>query len=262
MTAADICVMEHKRDPDRPRQALPGLYVCHGHHAELERLIAEMPARADDLDRARGPGGPRPPGAASGLPIDDRAAEHRTQMAGVVASWCRVVAEDRGITTPAGPELHRTCPWLLRHVDWCCGNRWVDEMLSELRQVTGRALALADIPARRVPLAAQCLTHEGGERCTGTVTIIVRGDDWTARCTDCEQVQDATPYLREGWVVAEGVIMVATMRGAPCSAEVVRQWHHRRKITGERRGERMYYDLKTVNEYLDRRGAQNGRLAS
>jgi hypothetical protein len=263
---ADLCVMVHKRDPERPRPAVDGLYLCHGDLNQLERLVAEMPARANDLDRAAGVGGGRGDGTHGGITIDDRAATHRSHMAGVLASWCRLVAEERGILPPASADLYRTAPWLIRHIDWCAGNRWVDEMLTELRQISGQAMGISDIPARRVPLGEQCLTHEGGERCEGTVTIVVRGDDWTAVCTMCDEQQEATPYLRavqgRRWITTDGVITLARMAGVDASQDVVRQWHHRRRITGRDDGRQKLYELESVQDYLARRKAERERMSA
>lgn len=255
--STDVCVMTHRTDPDRPRQAVDGLYLCKGHLRELERLVEEMPDRADDLDRASSGGGGRGDGTHGGIAIDERAADHRSHMAGVLASWCRLVAEERGITPPAGPELHRTSPWLARHVRWCAGNRWIDEMLLELRRVTGQALGIGDIPVRLVPLGSQCLTHADGERCEGTITIVVCGDDWTARCTACTGDQEPGPYLRSvragRWITSSEVIAMAKVFGVIASDDVVRQWRHRRKITGRDDGRQMVHDVGSVLQYLAKR---------
>src|SRR5581483_11516666 len=175
------------------------------------RLIAEMPAVSDDLARANGPGGPRPPGTSGGITVDDAASRHRSHIAGVMASWCRVVAEERGMAAPSKAEIHLMCAWLvhpkLRHVDWIAAQRWVDEMLAELRHLAGRARGIIDIPARVCETGQRCLQHADGERCEGTISIVVRGDDWTARCSACDERQEATPYLkaRGRWVTRDGV---------------------------------------------------------
>ena len=260
----DLCVMEHRKDPERPRRAIDGGYICDGHLGELWTLVTEMADRADDLDRASGPGGKRS-GTGDGITVDLAAAECRSQMAAVMASWCRVVAEDRGLTPPAGPELVRTVPWLTRHVDWCAAQPWVDEMLLELRQAAGRAVGLTDIPSRCIPLGEQCLTHADGVRCAGAVTIVIRGDDWSARCPECGQAQEATPYLRGvrggRWVTTDGVITLARLFGVDASREVVWQWKHRRKIVGKTEGGVSWYDLRSVQDYLARR-QKSERMAS
>jgi hypothetical protein len=267
VTISDNCVLTHRTDPDRPRRAIDGLYVCHGHHAELERLIAEMPARYNDLDRPKGAGGPKITFANEpGLTVDEAAANLRQQITGTIASWCRVVAEDRGITPPAGPEISRTAPWLTTHVDWCAAHRWVDEMLLELRQVTGRAIGITDIPARRVELGEQCLVHADGERCVGEVTIIIRGDEWIARCSECVGDQEATQYLRivqrGQWVTADSVVRLAGLFGIVANSDAIRQWKHRKHIRGIVGDVENLYDLESVQRYLVKRQTDRERVTA
>jgi hypothetical protein len=149
-------------------------------------------------------------------------------------------------------------------VEWIAANRWVDEMAAELRDVTRTARALTDIRPIRVPLAARCLMHRDGERCAGQVTIYVRGDDWTARCSspECGDVQDATGYLKGNGVISgDGVMLLARRYGVPCSSDVLRQWKHRGKITGKLIGDVWWWDLKSTHDYLSRRAARE-RIAS
>jgi hypothetical protein len=263
------CVLDHRVNPDRPRRAIDGLYLCAGHRSELTRLVAEMPAKADGLRRARGGSGPRPIGSHADLSVDEGAAAHRSKMTAVVASWCRVVAEDHNITPPDSVELARTCTWLIPHLDWCAGNRWVDEMLGELRDLTTEARRLTDIRARRVPTDAQCTRHRDGTRCEGVITIVVRGNDWVAYCSDedCDGPQlDVAPYMRavrrDVGVTAEDVVVMAGRYGIAVNDDVLRQWRHRKKITAQVIGGVVWYDLASVADYLARRKAQRERIAS
>jgi hypothetical protein len=255
----DICVMAHAKDPERPRRARDGEYLCHGHHLELVRLIAEMPAVHDDLERANGPGGPRPPGSGGGISIDDAVAGHRSHIAGVIASWARLVVDIRGVTAPR-EDIYSMCAFLSVHADWCAQQRWVDEMLSELRQLAGRARGITDTPARVCDTGQRCLIHDGGERCEGTITLIVRGDDWAARCSseECTERQDASPYLkvRGRWVAKEGVFQLARIVGIPCSDDVLRQWKSRRRIKSREEGGATWYELASVQTYLSNRRQQ------
>lgn len=252
MTAA-LCLMTHAVDPDRPRRAADGARLCIGHHKELGQLVTDMPAIYDDLERALSTGGHRG-GTSTGLTVDERVADHRRLITSVLASWCRVVAEDHAITPPPTPDISRTAPWLAVHVDWCAAQEWVADMLGELRQLARRARSITDIPARRVPLDERCLAHTGGQRCDGTITVVVHGDDWWADCSTCDEPQDAAPYLRgTGWVTSDGVIRLAHVFGVPCSEEVVRQWRHRKRIKGRDDGTRIWYSVATVHEYLAKR---------
>lgn len=265
---AELCVdIRHRRGEDEycQRLALDGLYLCHGHKREMGRLIAEMPARYDDLDRALTPSGGGRGGGAPGLFIDEAAADLRSDMAGLLASWCAVVVDERGVTPPASEEIWRTAPWLTIHIDWCAAQEFAGDMLAELRAVTGRSYGIADIRPRRLPLDEQCLTHTDGARCTGTVTIVVRGDDWTARCPECGTTQDATPYLRLArrgqWITAADVIHLAALFDIPCSVDVIYQWKRRRRIIGRRGLVENEYELRSVQRYLVRRQAEQNRVA-
>lgn len=244
--------MPHAHDPDRPRRAAPGTTLCRGHLAELVRTLGELPALAADLDRAHTPGRGRP--ADPHIPIDEDTARHRTRMTEVIASWCRAAADETDQAPPAEADLARTVPWLLAHIRDCAAQEWAGELLDEARDLARTARHLTDIRGRRIPLAAQCLTHESGQRCTGAVTITVRGDDWTATCDTCDTRQDATPYLRGvrggRWITQDGVIVLARLFGLPASPDVVRQWHHRRRITGRRADGVTWYDLASVQRYL------------
>jgi hypothetical protein len=266
-TATDICVMNHRVDPDRPRRALDGLYLCAGHLNELERLIAEMPARYDDLQRPKGAGGPKITFANDpGLSVDEAAVNLRQQITGTVASWCRVVAEDRGLTPPDSVDISRTAPWLTTHVDWCAAHRWVDEMLVELRQITGRAVGITDIPARRVELGEQCLTHADGERCEGIVTLIVWGVEWFARCPTCGIDQDAIPYIRIArrgqWVTAEDAMKVAAVFKVLCSPDLLRQWKHRGHVIGMTGATENLYDLGSLQKHFVKKLAEREKVGA
>jgi hypothetical protein len=147
-------------------------------------------------------------------------------------------------------------------VDWLAANQpAAEELLPVLRELTGRAIGITDIPARRVALDEQCRTHVDGDRCTGTITITVRGDEWTARCPECRIDQDPTPYLRAAqtgqWITADGVIRLAAVYGITADNDVVRQWKHRGRIRGIIGDVENLYESRSVIDYLTKR--QTGR---
>lgn len=270
MTISDLCVdIRTRRDGDHycQRIALDGLYLCHGHRRELARLITEMPARYDDLNRPLGPASPTGGGSDHGITIDEAAATLRSQIQHDLLWWCIYVADARGITRPGAADIHATTAWLTRHIDWCAANRpAAEELLPVLRELTGRTYGITDTPARYLDLGEQCLTHEDGDRCTGMVTIVIRGDDWVARCPTCEVDQDATPYLRLArrgqWITAAEVIHLAGLFGIAASEDVVRQWKHRRRIRGRLGHLQNEYDLRSVQRYLVQRQAEMRRISA
>lgn len=255
---ADLCVAIHR--DDRDRRALDGLYLCQSCRDHLERLIAEMPARYTELGHAlaggTSGGGQRVSGSASEpLPINPAAADHRAQIAGVLASWCRLVADERGIRPPSGPEVTLTAPWLTVHVDWCAGNRWVDEMLEEMRKTAGRARGLID-PDRRLPTGERCRTvDDDGGRCDGAIVFIQGGDEqWSARCSECGP-QEAAPYLHDGlsgrWVTIERVeAYILRVHGLRVARSTVRSWVAREHIQAREENDKTWYELASVERYL------------
>jgi hypothetical protein len=46
------CLLIHHFDPDQPRRALDGLYVCAGHQARLSRWLRQLPPLHAALDAA------------------------------------------------------------------------------------------------------------------------------------------------------------------------------------------------------------------
>lgn len=202
----DLCIMTHRTDPDRPRRAIDGGYICDGCVAQLERLVAEMPARYAALERVLatgGTGGQRVSGTASEpLPINLAVAEHRHHMAGVMASWARLVAEERGIMPPASPALAVCGPWLTVHIQWCARQRWVDEMLTELRQANGRARAMLNPDGSKRIAIGPCRTAGETGPCTGTLYATVRAEDderpSAIYCDGCEFEKSPEEWLRFG----------------------------------------------------------------
>lgn len=160
----DLCVVVHRRE-DRPRRAVDGLYLCRGCLHALGRHVADLPYLHDQLGRVLRRASTtalRITGGNQGLPINPAVADARSTIRGALYSWARVVAEDRGLTPPSGaggvsaPTLHQISAWLLPHVTWCAGHRWVDEMAGELGGLVARAWALIEPHKLRVAELAPC----------------------------------------------------------------------------------------------------------
>ena len=182
LTATDVCVMTHRQDPDRPRQALDGLYLCQGHRNELESLVAEMPARYGDLGRILSAGSRRGGQRVSGtpgsrVPINPAIADQRAQINAVMVSWCALVRDERGTDGPDRSGIEHACTWLLQHIEWCAGHRWVDEMLGELRQLAGKSWAVIDPDGSKRITIGPCISTTDEGPCDGTLYATVRADD-------------------------------------------------------------------------------------
>jgi hypothetical protein len=255
----DLCIATHRRDPSRPRRALDGLYLCEGCLAQLTGNLAQLPglyAELAELLAVGGQAGQRVSGSPGRpLPINLGVAEHRGQIQAVLASWARVVVDERGITVPDSDEVAVTAPWLATHVTWFAGHQFADEVVHEIRKLTGRAHKLRD-PDRRMTIGERCrVVPEGAERCPGTVAMVIGSDDlWSARCDVCGP-QEAEPYLHNRltgrWVTIDRLTSYALGRyGIQLAPATVRSWAARGNIGTEERGDRTWYDLPGADQRL------------
>lgn len=181
------CVLDH----DKPTSAQDGLYVCRGHRNRLERSVAELPSTYEDLTlalRRQSTSGPKitgqgeEPTFVSGPVVDVRAS-----IVACLASWSRLVAEDRGLSGPASAEPEWTAAFLTTHLDWLCAQPFADEAANELLELSSRAWSLAYPSGRRRIALGPCV--EDG--CSGTLTAVVRQtDDLLPSAIACDQDEE------------------------------------------------------------------------
>lgn len=115
-----LCAVPHARDPERPRLALDGLRVCHGHREQIGERLHQLGAAHEALvDRliAAGLGGGRVSGTRPvGITLDPRVAVCRADIYTMLAGWARDVAYQRNAVLPAD-----VCPaisaFLVVHLD-------------------------------------------------------------------------------------------------------------------------------------------------
>jgi hypothetical protein len=256
---SDICIATHRREGSRPRLALDGLYLCRACVDQLTGNLAQLPGLYDELAEllaVGGQAGQRVSGSPGRpLPINLGVAEHRGQIQAVLSSWARVVVDERGITVPDSDEVAVTAPWLATHVTWFAGHQFADEVVHEIRKLTGRAHKLRD-PDRRMTIGERCrVVPEGAERCPGTVSMVVSSDDlWSARCDVCGP-QEAEPYLHDKiggrWVNVERVQAFALHNhGVRAAGATVRDWVRRGRIESKEEQGKTWYELGSVQRYL------------
>ena len=205
---AGTCVAEHRSDPDRPRLAVDGAWLCHGCLTQLRNHLTALPRQYADLEKvlARGSaaGGQRVSGTAQRwLPISPAVAEHRHQIAHDLVWWCVYVADERGIARPGSAAPATTAAWLAHHVDWCAAHRLAaEELLPVLRHLTGRARALLDPSGSRRITIGPCIVAVGGEPCEGIVYATVRAENdprpSAIYCEACGLDKPPAEWLRFG----------------------------------------------------------------
>lgn len=264
----DTCLAPHRRDPDRPRRAVDGGYICPGHLTGLRRDIAALPglhdALADQQAHGHGSAGQRVSGSPGRpMPISPALAAHRDRIRATLVSWCLMVMDERDLEGPAD-TVPAMAAWLERHTLWlACHSGVAVEVVSEIRGVTGRARRLLEPPPTRLETGERCKVVQDGERCEGTVTLLVSLDEeWTASCDTCGP-QEPAPYLRDrlpGRMVNVERVRTYVRRQyrQEVSAATVRSWLAR----GHIQGEGGWYDLGSVERYLSGRTAGAGKVGA
>jgi hypothetical protein len=132
------------------------------------------------------------------LPIADPVAELRSQIRHDLTRWARTHADELNVTRPASEEPAHLSAWLARYTDWSAAQPWIDDYLSVLTELRGRARTLIDLPRpRRVDVAA-CVERPGGVRCTGRLWTRLREDrDPTPPIIDCDTCEAS--YTGDRW---------------------------------------------------------------
>lgn len=171
------CVLNHRREPCRPRRTVPGLLVCIGHREATLRKLRQL-AALDRILAARataGGTGPRT-GARSAelpIPVNDQAATMRRHIRRKLAGWIRIITTERTILLPGQSlayalqqereqlQRHRT---LLATIDDPATNQQAAALYDSARTLARLAHRIADL-----------------ERATDTaaiVTWLVHHHDW------------------------------------------------------------------------------------
>lgn len=201
-------------DPQELHKASPGLLVCEGHR---EGLYEALRAIVDTLARiairpanAGSPGAGRSGSLASQRFVLDlesvalagpQATGELTDRGGwdghdtdhpvfVVGQWARLVREDRAITPPDGPAaLTSDVDLLVRHLDWCCAQPWIDDMAAELGDSLAR-VRRADPDRVRPGDEGRCpaVGIGPGDTCGGQLRRERGAVPWLVRPDRCERV--------------------------------------------------------------------------
>lgn len=201
----DRCVLEHARQPCRPRRQAPGLYVCLGHRGRILRQLRELgPLDRALAERALVNAGPTA-GARSSetrIPLNEPAARLRRHLRQKLAGTVRLLCEERHLAGPDFAGGRGLLSWLERQHDVLCSLSWVDDYATEISELNSSAWSIAypsgtaTIAVGRCPrrLACDVATRAEVEPCTGTVTATVRrGDDLLPAALLCDTCEAATP---------------------------------------------------------------------
>jgi hypothetical protein len=170
----------------QPRPAADGVLLC---QVDLERIGTDATTIADLYDELAY--SVMPTGNGQGQPIGrscdgppaprDKVVNIRTEIRHVLASWCRLVGEERGHQLPAD-EVSAMGAYVAKHATWLAAHSAAGEVAEELSSLRRRAWSVAYPNGTKVVPVGPCpreavLSYEQTEPCAGTLRAIMRPRD-------------------------------------------------------------------------------------
>jgi hypothetical protein len=188
---------------------------------------------ADDLDiaiaRAASWGGDRTRSSEAPLLIDPRASEARTVLHSTLATWCRVLLDERGDQTPED-TLGSMARWLAARVEAIRHAQWGPELVDEVHAAVRQAYAAVDRPTQHTYLGP-C------PDCTHSLWAPPRARTARCRTEGCDGEVDVAAWWadlpqRAGHLTAGATELadLVTALGRPLAAGTVWSWASRRRI--------------------------------
>lgn len=199
-----LCHAPRCRGDDEPRQAAGQAYLCRACWTRMERHITHLPRLHHQLAQRLEPGGSDPSqpsvkreGHDPNLQLNFHVVELRSTIPGTLASWTRLVAEDRGVHAPAGLNPHSLATFLTTHAGWLAHQPFAGEVAGEMRQLHGQArAALYPRRVRRFTLPEPC------PPCGGQLGALFDDDDdmlpAIVECDGCGQEWEPSEWLSLG----------------------------------------------------------------
>lgn len=182
------CVIVHRKDPERARQATNGTYLCQGHLSGLEQKLAEVTAVYDWLGacmiRDGSGAGDAPITGSREAPTPIRISLHdlRADISDKLSSWAHLVAEDRSMRGPDHfDDPQAASGWLMSQVVWIAAQPWVDEFWGEVDEWHRLSRLAAPYHRERRDLPAPC------PECDLLALSLYGGDDHVT-CRACSHL--------------------------------------------------------------------------
>jgi hypothetical protein len=173
-----------------PYPAADGAYLCglHGERIgtdalEAARLFGELEHRligGSSGDKVRSEPGSKYP--------DQRAIDVRTEIRHTLASWCRLIAEERGTSLPVD-EVTAMGEFVAQHASWLAAQPFAADVSDELHALKSKAWSAAYPSGTHVVEIGACpstvftevvgsvMTATYMQPCTGTLRAVMRRAD-------------------------------------------------------------------------------------
>lgn len=219
-------------------------YVCQRCSRKLEIALGDVGALWEQLDivltrqarysDAQGRGGDK------GLPFNPEASEIGWVLRNTLATWCRLIAEERRWDLPED-EPTKIARWLLHHMTWLrnqeAGHLAIEEITSAVNQVR-RAV---DRPPERL-YAGPCKECEAD--------LYGKAGSIVLKCKACGLENFVSERLEWMWSQVTGSYVTARKGsillgrfGYPTAQKTIDSWFDRKRITSDQKdaeGKRLY----------------------
>jgi hypothetical protein len=157
-----------------PRVAADGLNLCWPHRDQLARnAIRAADVHAElllQLTPMAGPGEMTSGTREHGLKLNPRAVEARAKIEQVLALWCKLVVDERGVQAPPG-DVYALAEFVARNATWLAAHPLAGHCSDEVRELShGEPWRVAYPNGTRVRPVGMCPRQD----CYGTVNAILR----------------------------------------------------------------------------------------
>lgn len=209
-----------------PALAADGLMLCRYHAERIGADALEAAALDPDLALAlTGQGEPGVRGDHGGLSLNDQAAEARTMLRAILSGWCRLIAEERGITLPGawrwmlqplpdgveGPlvtfrrfhvseSIEALARYVVHHGQWLAAHPAAADCSAELRDLLRQCRAAAYPSGTRIVPVGLCpVVDDDGMPCDGKLRAMIRpGESLLPSAVGCD-VDEAHRWAASEW---------------------------------------------------------------
>ena len=206
-------------------------YVCQHCADRLSRALGDVPALWEELDtvltkQARYAAAEFRRGERA-LPYNPAASELGTALRGILNTWCRLIAEERGKDLPEDTPP-AVAGWLLNHVTWLRHHLAGAEAVEELTNAISQVRRAVDRPAERI-YAGPCADC-GGD-------MYGKPGASSVECRPCGLEYDVAGRVE--WMRSQVYGRLVTARegaallsrfGMPTQQKTIDKWHERKRV--------------------------------
>lgn len=227
-------------------------HVCQTCSEKLQIALGDIPALWDELEtvlvkQARYAAAEFRRGEQA-LPFNDAASELGWVLRNTLATWCRLIGEERGRELPDDnpPAMAR---WVLNHVSWLRHHRAGHEAVEEIKSVVDDIRDMVDRPKPRIYAGPcpDCQKDMYGPLGAEAVECRPCGISYTVS----ERIGWMRLQMRGKLVTArEATVLLGRMQ-LPVAQKTIDKWYERKRLTShseDRDGKRLYLfdDLVTL----------------